>query len=70
MFNNNNLGKLQQQLCELKLAERRVCNDIHNLSTASKLVDFAAAKKLQSNRTSLQKQIASVEAKIMPNIIA
>ena len=70
MFNNKNLNELQKQLCELKLAERRVNNDIHHLSVQNRLVDFALAQRLQTNRNDLRKKIESVEAKIMPNIIA
>ena len=70
MFNNKNLSDLHKQLCELKLAERRVNNDMHKLVSNSRLVDFAIAQKLSANRNDLRKKIENVEAKIMPNIIA
>ncbi len=70
MFNNKDLMKLQQHLCELKLAERRVNHDMKMLAAASRLIDFATARKLNSDKNSIKKEIQSVEAKIMPNIIA
>lgn len=70
MFNNKNLDELQKQLCELKLAERRINSDFRHLSTQNRLVDFAIAQKLSANRNDLRKKIEKVEAKIMPNIIA
>ena len=70
MFNNKNLSELQKQLCELKLAERRLNNDFQHLAVQNRLVDFAVAQKLSANRTNLRKKIEKVEAKIMPNIIA
>jgi len=70
MFNNRDLSELQKQLCELKLAERRVNNDFQHLTAQSRLVDFAALQKLSANRNSLRKKIEKVEARIMPNIIA
>lgn len=70
MINHNNLGKLQQQLCELKLEERRVCSDIKNLVRANATIDFFHAKQLDSQRSGVKSKIKNVEAKIMPNIIA
>ena len=70
MINQNNLGRLQQQLCELKLEERRVCSDIKNLVRSNATIDFFQAKQLNSLRTGVKKKIKSVEARIMPNIIA
>ena len=40
MLNKDNLNKLQHQLCELKLEERRVCSDIRHLVTRNKTIDF------------------------------
>lgn len=66
----NNLDKLQQQLCELKLEERRVCSDIRNLVRKNSTIDFFRARQLNTMRTGVKKRIQSVESKIMPNIIA
>ncbi len=70
MFKDDNLGKLQHQLCELKLEERRISSDIRHLVAKNSTIDFYQAKQLNSLRTGLQSKIKNVEAKIMPNIIA
>ena len=70
MNNQNNMNKLYQQLCELKLEERRVCSDIRHLVAKNKTIDFFQAKQLNSQRTGIKSKIKSVEASIMPNIIA
>ena len=70
MNNQNNMNKLYQQLCELKLEERRVCSDIRHLVRQNKTIDFFQAKQLNSQRTGIKSKIKSVEASIMPNIIA
>ncbi len=70
MLRNDNLGKLQQQLCELKLEERRVCSDIRQLVRANRTIDFYQAQQLNKLRTGLKSKIQKVEASIMPNIIA
>ncbi len=70
MFNQNNMSRLQQQLCELKLEERRVCSDIKHLVSKNQTIDFFQAKQLNALRTGLKTKIKKVEAKIMPNIIA
>ncbi|MBQ8631434.1 MAG: hypothetical protein IJ479_06915 [Alphaproteobacteria bacterium] len=70
MTNLSTLDKLQQQLCELKLEERRVRSDIKNLVRKNSTIDFFQAKQLNSIRTGVKSRIKSVEAKIMPNIIA
>ncbi|MBO5443303.1 MAG: hypothetical protein J6A33_05905 [Alphaproteobacteria bacterium] len=70
MLNNDNLSKLQHQLCELKLEERRVCSDIKHLVRRNHTIDFFQAKQLNSMRTGLKTKIKTVEARIMPNIIA
>ncbi len=70
MFNKNQTSKLQMQLCELKLEERRVCSDIRHLVRNNQTIDFFKAKQLNSLRSGLKTKIKSVEAKIMPNIIA
>ena len=66
----DDIYKLQHHLCELKLEERRVCSDIRHLVARNRTIDFSQAQKLNSLRSGVKKQIASVEAKIMPNIIA
>lgn len=66
----NNLDKLQQQLCELRLEERRVCSDIRNLVKKNTTIDFFQAKQLNNMRTGVKSRIKVVESKIMPNIIA
>ena len=70
MLNNDNLGKLQHQLCELRLEERRVCSDIRHLVAKNQTIYFFQAKQLNTLRSGLKTKIKSVEAKIMPNIIA
>ncbi len=70
MFNQDQMSKLQHQLCELKLEERRVCSDIRHLVSKSKTIDFYQAKQLNVLRTGVKSKIKKVEAKIMPNIIA
>ena len=70
MLNNDNFGKLQQQLCELKLEERRVCSDISRLVNKNQTIDFFQAQKLNQMRSGIKNKIKIVEAKIMPNIIA
>ena len=70
MLNNDNFGKLQQQLCELKLEERRVCSDISRLVNKNRTIDFYQAQQLNKLRTGIKSKIKTVEAKIMPNIIA
>ena len=44
MFKDDNLGKLQHQLCELKLEERRVSSDIRHLVAKNSTIDFYQAK--------------------------
>lgn len=70
MLNNNNFGKLQQQLCELKIEERRVCADIRRLVHQNHTIDFYQAQKLNTLRSGVKAKIKTVEARIMPNIIA
>ena len=70
MTNLSTLDNLQQQLCEMKLEERRVRSDIKNLVRKNSTIDFFQAKQLNSLRTGVKSRIKSVEAKIMPNIIA
>ena len=70
MFNKYQTSKLQHQLCELKLEERRVRSDIKHLVSNSKTVDFFQAKQLNSLRLGVEKRIKNVESKITPNIIA
>ncbi|MCI5543914.1 MAG: hypothetical protein MR368_00375 [Azospirillum sp.] len=70
MVKNDNIGKLQHQLCELRLEERRVCSDIRHLVARNNMIDFAQAKQLNALKSGVKKKIETVEAKIMPNIIA
>ena len=70
MIKNDSVNKLTLQLCELRLEERRVCSDIRHLVSRNDTIDFVAAKQLNGMRNVVKKKIASVEAKIMPNIIA
>ena len=70
MFNQDQMGRLQHQLCELKIEERRVSSDIRHLVSKNQTIDFFQAKQLNSLRTVLKSRIKKVEAKIMPNIIA
>ena len=70
MLNNDNFCKLQQQLCELKLEERRVRSDISRLVNKSQTIDFYQAQQLNKLRTGIKSKIKTVEARIMPNIIA
>lgn len=66
----DNLSKLQQQLCELKLEERRVSCDISSLVRRSGTIDFYRAQELNKLRNGLKSKIQKVESKMMPNIIA
>lgn len=70
MVNDDTLSKLQHQLCELKLEERRVSCDIKRLVAKNQTIDFYKAQQLNAMRTGVKKQIKKVEARIMPNIIA
>ncbi len=70
MKNKANIDLLTKKLCELRLEERHVCTDIKSLVNKKATIDFFAAQKLTSQRRTLQKDIKSVQAKIMPNIIA
>lgn len=66
----DNVKKLQLQLCELKLEERRVRSDITNLVKKNRTIDFYQAQKLNTLRNGLTQKIKKVEAGLMPNIIA
>lgn len=70
MFNQNASAKLIQQLCELKLEERRVASDIRHLVRNNQTIDFFKAKQLSNLRSGVKSKISNVEAKINPNIIA
>lgn len=70
MIKSDNIGKLRHQLCELKLEERRVCSDIRHLVARNNMIDFSQARQLNALRSGVKKKIETVEAKIMPNIIA
>ena len=64
------IKKLQLQLCELKLEERRLRSDIKNLVVKNATIDFYQAQKLNALTTGLSKKIKKVESGLMPNIIA
>jgi len=70
MFNKDPNARLMQQLCELKLEERRVCSDIRHLVKNNSTIDFFKAKQLSSLKSGVKQKIKRVEARIMPNIIA
>ena len=65
-----NLKKLQLQLCELKLEERRVRSDIKSLVNKNQTIDFYQAQKLNALKNGLSQKIKKVEAGLTPNIIA
>jgi hypothetical protein len=70
MANSNSIGKLQIQLCELKLEERRVKSDITKLVKNKQMIDFYQAQQLNSQKTSLKNKIQSLETLVNPDIIA
>lgn len=70
MANSNSFNKLQIQLCELKLEERRVKSDITRLVKNKQMIDFYQAQQLNSQKTSLKNKIKNLETMINPNIIA
>lgn len=70
MVNSNPFSKLQVQLCELKLEERRVKSDINKLIKNKQMIDFYQAKQLTSQKSSLKNKIQKLETIISPNIIA
>lgn len=70
MLNQDQKTRLLQQLCELKLEERRVRSDIHHLVKDNRTIDFFKAKQLSNLKTGVRQKIKTVEARIMPNIIA
>ena len=45
-------------------------SEFRHLVARNSTIDFAKAKQLNNLRSGVKKKIASVEAKIMPNIIA
>ena len=67
---NDKTAKLQLLLCELKLEQRHVNNDMTKLLKQGKTIDFFRAKQLSSMKSGLAKKINKVEATINPNIIA
>ncbi len=70
MVNSNSFGKLQIQLCELKLEERRVKSDITKLVKNKQMIDFYQAQQLNNQKSSLKNKIQKLETLINPNIIA
>lgn len=69
-INNNSFNKLQVQLCELKLEERRVKSDIKKLVKNKQMIDFYQAQQLNRQNTSVKSKIQKLETLINPNIIA
>ncbi|MBR2274337.1 MAG: hypothetical protein IJ864_05900 [Alphaproteobacteria bacterium] len=69
-INNNAFNKLQVQLCELKLEERRVKSDIKKLVKNKQMIDFYQAQQLNRQNTSVKSKIQKIETLINPNIIA
>lgn len=67
---HENLKKLQLQLCELKLEERRVRSDIKSLVRKNTTIDFYQAQKLNALKNGLSKKIKNIESGLIPNIIA
>lgn len=70
MTMNDKTAKLQLLLCELKLEQRHVNNDLSRLLKQGKTIDFFQAKRLSSQKSGLAKKIDKVETAINPNIIA
>ncbi len=70
MVNSNSFSKLQVQLCELKLEERRVKSDIAKLVKNKQMIDFYQARQLTGQKSSLKNKIQKLETIISPNIIA
>lgn len=70
MINTNSFNKLQVQLCELKLEERRVKSDIKKLVKNKQMIDFFQAQQLNRQNTSVKNKIQKIENLINPNIIA
>lgn len=70
MVNTNSFNKLQVQLCELKLEERRVKSDIKNLVKNKQMIDFYQAQQLNRQNRTVKTQIQKIENLINPNIIA
>jgi len=70
MINTNSFNKLQVQLCELKLEERRVKSDIKKLVKNKQMIDFFQAQQLNRQNTNVKNKIQKIENLINPNIIA
>lgn len=70
MTTNDKTAKLQLLLCELKLEQRHINNDLSRLIKQNKPIDFFQAKRLSSAKSGLAKKIDKVETAINPNIIA
>lgn len=70
MLNQDQKARLLQQLCELKLEERRVRSDIHHLVKDNRTIDFFKAKQLSNLKSGVKQKIKTVESRITPNIIA
>ena len=69
-INTNSFNKLQIQLCELKLEQRRVKSDINKLVKDKRMIDFYQAQRLNQQNTSVKNKIQKLENLINPNIIA
>lgn len=70
MTNISSFNKLQVQLCELKLEERRVKSDIAKLVKNKQMIDFFQAQQLNTQNKNVKTKIQKLENIINPNIIA
>lgn len=70
MTNISSFNKLQVQLCELKLEERRVKSDIAKLVKNKQMIDFFQAQQLNKQNKNVKNKIQKLENIINPNIIA
>lgn len=70
MANISSFNKLQVQLCELKLEERRVKSDIAKLVKNKQMIDFFQAQQLNKQNKNVKTKIQKLENIISPNIIA
>jgi hypothetical protein len=70
MTNISSFNKLQVQLCELKLEERRVKSDIAKLVKNKQMIDFFQAQQLNKQNKNVKTKIQKLENIINPNIIA
>jgi len=67
--NNDNSGALQQQLAELKSEHRDLDDVIAHIGETAPF-DQVQIKRLKKRKLLLKDQIARVESKLLPDIIA